>query len=68
MWYKNAETKGTIKFTNPKSEVTGLPNPSDVTLKWPVSWDGWIEPIWWGQWMHSINLVRSYEHTFAESI
>ena len=31
--HKNEETKGTRKFTNPKSEVTGLPNPSDVTLK-----------------------------------
>ena len=58
MWYKNAERIVAIKFTNPKSEVTELHNPSDVTFKWPVSWDGRFELIWWGQWMYSTNLVR----------
>ena len=48
VWYKNAERIVGIKSTNPKCEVTELQNPSDVTLKWPVSGDGWFELIWWG--------------------
>ena len=57
MRLKNAERIVAIKVTNPKSEVTELHNPGDVTWKWPVSRDSRFELIWWGQWMYSTNLV-----------
>ena len=68
MWHKKAVSIVSIIINCPfsevpqlaqwKSEVAELQNPSDVTLKWPESWDGWYKLIWWGQWMYSKNLVR----------
>ena len=49
------------------SEVTELHIPSDVTLKQPVSWDGWFKLIWWGLWIYSTYLARLLNPLYPQS-